>query len=56
MRLIRIAALVGSVILLVATTVSMVNKGTEQRAEQTARVVATSLMADQVPADEPRTG
>ncbi len=41
------AALVGSVILLVATTVSMVNKGAEQRAEQDARAVATVLLADQ---------
>ncbi len=47
MRLIRIGALVGSVILLVATTVSMVNKRAEQRAEQNARAVATVLMADQ---------
>ncbi len=47
MRLIRLAALVGSVILLVATTVSMVNKGAEQRAEQDARAVATVLLADQ---------
>ncbi len=47
MRLIRLGALVGSVVLLVATTVSMVNKRAEQRAEQDARVVATVLMADQ---------
>jgi diguanylate cyclase (GGDEF)-like protein len=47
MRLIRFGALVGSVILLVATTVSMVNKRAEQRAEQNARAVATVLMADQ---------
>ena len=47
MRLIRIGALVGSVILLVATTVSMVNKRAEQRAEQNARAVATVLMGDQ---------
>ena len=47
MRLIRIGALIGSVILLVATTVSMVNKRAEQRAEQNARVVATVLMGDQ---------
>ena len=33
MRLIRIGALVGSVILLVATTVSMVNKRAEKRAD-----------------------
>jgi diguanylate cyclase (GGDEF)-like protein len=46
-RLIRIGALVGSVILLVATTVSMVNKRAEQRAEQNARAVATVLMGDQ---------
>jgi diguanylate cyclase (GGDEF)-like protein len=46
-RLIRLGALVGSVVLLVATTVSMVNKRAEQRAEQNARVVATVLMADQ---------
>jgi diguanylate cyclase (GGDEF)-like protein len=47
MRLIRIVALVGSVILLVATTVSMFNKRAEQRAEQNARAVASVLMADQ---------
>ena len=46
MRLIRIGALVGSVILLVATTVSMVNKRAEQRAEQNARAVATVFMGD----------
>jgi diguanylate cyclase (GGDEF)-like protein len=46
-RLIRIGALVGSVILLVATTVSMVNKRAEQRAEQNARAIATVLMGDQ---------
>ncbi|HYN33788.1 MAG TPA: GGDEF domain-containing protein [Ilumatobacteraceae bacterium] len=47
MKLIRIAALVGSVILLVATTVSIFNKAAEQRAEQKARVIASVLMADQ---------
>ena len=47
MRLVRIGALVGSVILLVATTVSMVNKRAEQRAEQNARAVATVLIVDQ---------
>ncbi len=47
MRLIRLCALVGSVILLVATTVSMVNKRADRGAEQNARAVATVLLADQ---------
>lgn len=47
MRLLRLGALVGSVILLVATTVSMVNDRAERRAEQYARVVSTVVMADQ---------
>jgi diguanylate cyclase (GGDEF)-like protein len=47
MRLIRLGALVGSVILLVATTVSMVNDRAERRAEQNARVVSTVVIADQ---------
>lgn len=47
MRLIRLGALVGSVVLLVATTVSMVNQRAERSAEQQARVVATVLLADQ---------
>jgi diguanylate cyclase (GGDEF)-like protein len=46
-RLFRLGALIGSVILLVATTVTMVNKRAEQRAEQNARAVATVLMGDQ---------
>ncbi len=37
----------GSVILLVLTTLSMVDKRAEQQTEQTARAVATILMADQ---------
>ena len=47
MRLLRIGALVGSVILLVATTVSMVNQRAQQRGEQAARVTATVELADQ---------
>ena len=47
MRLIRLGALVGSVVLLVATTVSIVNQRAERTAEQRARVVATVQMADQ---------
>ncbi len=47
MRLFRLGALVGSVVLLVATTVSMFNNRSELRAEQNARVTATVLVADQ---------
>jgi diguanylate cyclase (GGDEF)-like protein len=47
MRLVRLGALVGSVVLLVATTVSMFNQRADQRAEQNARVTATVLLADQ---------
>ena len=47
MRLIRLGALVGSVVLLVATLVSMVNNRSELRSEQDARVTATVLVADQ---------
>jgi diguanylate cyclase (GGDEF)-like protein len=47
MRLIRLGALVGSVVLLVATTVSMLNNRSELRAEQDARVTAAVLVADQ---------
>jgi diguanylate cyclase (GGDEF)-like protein len=47
MRLIRLGALVGSVVLLVATSVSMVNNRSELRSEQDARVMATVLVADQ---------
>ena len=47
MRLIRLGALVGSVVLLVATTVSMFNNRSELRAEQDARVTAALLVADQ---------
>jgi diguanylate cyclase (GGDEF)-like protein len=47
MRLLRIGALVGSVVLLVATTVSMVNQRAQQRGEQDARVTATAELADQ---------
>ena len=47
MRLVRLGALVGSVVLLVATTVSMFNQRSEQRSEQEARVTATVLIADQ---------
>lgn len=47
MRLIRLCALVGSVVLLVATSVSMVNNRSELRSEQDARVTATVLVADQ---------
>ncbi len=47
MRLIRLGALVGSVVLLVATWVSMFNTRSESRREQDARVTATVLVADQ---------
>jgi diguanylate cyclase (GGDEF)-like protein len=47
MRLIRLGALVGSVVLLVATTVSMFGNRSELRNEQDALVTATVLMADQ---------
>lgn len=47
MRLIRLGALVGSVVLLVATSVSMFNARAESRREQDARVTATWLVADQ---------
>ena len=47
MRLIRLGALVGSVVLLVATTVSMFNNRSELRSEQDARVTAAVLVADQ---------
>ena len=47
MRLIRLGALVGSVVLLVATTVSILNQRAERAAEQRARVVATVQMASQ---------
>ncbi len=46
MRLIRLGALVGSVVLLVATSVSMFNNRSELRSEQNARVTATVLVAD----------
>jgi len=47
MRLIRLGALVGSVVLLVATTVSFFNDRSELRNEQDARVTAAVLVADQ---------
>ena len=47
MRLIRIGALAGSVVLLVATLVSMVSERSQARSEQYARVTATVLVADQ---------
>jgi diguanylate cyclase (GGDEF)-like protein len=47
MRLLRLGALVGSVVLLVATSVSMFNNRSELRSEQDARVTATVLVADQ---------
>jgi diguanylate cyclase (GGDEF)-like protein len=47
MRLIRLGALVGSVVLLVASTVSMFNQRSEQQAEQEARVTASVVVADQ---------
>ena len=47
MRLVRLGALFGSVVLLVATSVSMVNKRSELRGEQDARVVAAMLIASQ---------
>ena len=47
MRLLRLGALVGSVVLLVAMSVSLVNKRSELRDEQDARVVATALVVEQ---------
>ena len=47
MRLFRLGALVGSVVLLVAMSVSLVNKRSELRDEQDARVVATALVVEQ---------
>jgi diguanylate cyclase (GGDEF)-like protein len=47
MRLLRIAALVGSVVLLVTMSVSLVNKRSELRGEQDARVAATALVVEQ---------
>ena len=47
MRLVRLGALVGSVVLLVATSVSMFNNRSELQSEQDARVAATVLVADQ---------
>jgi len=47
MRLIRLGALVGSVVLLVATSVSMLGNRSELRNEQDARVTAAVLVADQ---------
>lgn len=46
MRLIRLCALVGSVVLLVATTVSLINKRSELRQEQDARVAAAAQLAE----------
>jgi diguanylate cyclase (GGDEF)-like protein len=45
MRLVRLGALFGSVVLLVATSVSMFDKRAELRDEQNARVVSAMLMA-----------
>jgi diguanylate cyclase (GGDEF)-like protein len=47
MRLIRLGALVGSVVLLVATTVSMFGNRSELRNEQDAVVTSTVLIVDQ---------
>lgn len=47
MRLIRLGALVGSVVLLVATSVSIFNDRSERRNERDARATATVLVADQ---------
>lgn len=47
MRLIRLGALVGSVVLLVATSVSMFNKRAELRNEQDLRLTAAMLTAEQ---------
>jgi diguanylate cyclase (GGDEF)-like protein len=47
MRLLRLGALVGSVVLLVAMSVSLVNKRSELRDEQDARVVAAALAVEQ---------
>jgi len=45
MRLVRLGALFGSVVLLVATSVSMVDKRAELRGEQNARVASAMLIA-----------
>jgi diguanylate cyclase (GGDEF)-like protein len=47
MRLIRLGALVGSLVLLVATTVSLLNQRTQARAEQRSLVTSIALVADQ---------
>jgi len=47
MRLVRLGALFGSVVLLVATSVSMVNKRSELRGEQDARVASAAVIAGQ---------
>ena len=47
MRLFRLGSLVGSVVVLVATSVSLVGNRSEVRSEQNARVTATVLVADQ---------
>ena len=47
MRLFRLGALVGSVVLLVTMSVSLVNKRSELRGEQDARVIATALVVEQ---------
>jgi diguanylate cyclase (GGDEF)-like protein len=47
MRLFRLGALVGSVVLLVTMSVSLVNKRSELRGEQDAQVAATALVVEQ---------
>jgi diguanylate cyclase (GGDEF)-like protein len=47
MRLIRLAALVGSLVLLVATSVSMLNQRAQQRAEQQALVSSVAVIVSQ---------
>ena len=47
MRLVRLGAFVGSVVLLVATTVSMVTQRAQRSDEQEARAVATVTVVDQ---------
>ena len=45
MKLVRLGALFGSIVLLVATSITMINKRSELRSDQDARVGAAALIA-----------
>jgi diguanylate cyclase (GGDEF)-like protein len=47
MKLVRLGALFGSIVLLVATSITMINKRSELRSDQDARVAAAALVAAQ---------